>query len=141
MVMSNKDYKDHFMEKKRIVMIDDDEDDFLLLSSGFYTFAPDVTLIWFDSPQAFLSARCWEQHPIHLLVLDLYLGPETGKHWQPELLAHECCQRVPIVVYSGSEAPGDRQEMMALGATDFIEKGADIRHMQQVITRMMAQLP
>lgn len=125
--------------RKNIIMIDDDEDDFLLLKNGFQTFATGVSLTWFDSPQAFLSARCWEQQPIHLLVLDLYLGAETGKHWQPELVAHECCQNLPIVIYSGSEAPGDRQEMMALGAADFIEKGATTGQMQHIISRMMAQ--
>ncbi len=127
-------------EPKNIVMIDDDEDDFLLLRNGFQTFAPDITLAWFDSPQDFLAAQSRPYQPIHLLVLDLYLGAETGKHWQAEFLAHECCRNTPIVIYTGSEAPGDRREMMELGATDFIQKVSGAGQMQHIVDRMIAQL-
>lgn len=131
---------DSFMEeRKNLIMIDDDEEDFLLLSSGFQTFAPGVNLTWFASPQAFLAAQSWRHQPIHLLILDLYLGAETGKYWQQAFLEHKCCQDVPIVIYSGSEAPGDRQEMMEMGVADFIEKASATAQMQHVVARMMAQ--
>lgn len=137
--MSGKDYIDGLIEEKKSVgMIDDDN--FLLLNSGFQPFATGVILTWFDSPQVFLSAQRWEQQPIHLLVLNLYLGVETGKYWQPKLLAHECCQGVPIVIHSGSGVPGDRQQMMAMGAADLIVKAVDAGQMQHVVARMMAQL-
>ncbi len=125
---------------KRVVIIDDDEDDFLLLRSGFQTFATGIDLIWFDFPQAFLSAQSWRHQPIHLLILDLYLGPETGKRWQQAFLEHECCQHVPIVIYSGSEAPGERKEMIELGAADFIDKASAIDQMKNVVACIRAQL-
>ncbi len=127
-------------ERWNIVMIDDDEDDFLLLKHGFQTYAIGVDLTWFDSPQAFLSAANWQHQPIHLLILDLYLGAETGKHWQAEFLAHECCQSLLIVIYTGSEAPGDRQEMIELGSADFIGKPSTTGQMPHIVARMMAQL-
>ena len=121
-------------------MIDDDDDDFLLLQHAFQEHTTGVTLKWFNSPQNFIESGRWQQQPIHLLVLDLNLGAETGKHWQQEFLRHECCQGVPIVIYLGSEAPGDRREMTELGATDFISKVATPELMKTVVERMAAQM-
>lgn len=121
-------------------MIDDDDEDFILLQHAFQLQGRSVTVNWFDSPQAFLESNHWQQRPIHLLVLDLNLGAEGGKHWHQEFLRHECCQGLPIVIYSGSEASGDRQEMMELGAADFISKVAAPELMKTVVDRMVAQM-
>ncbi|MBO0936481.1 response regulator transcription factor [Fibrella sp. HMF5335] len=127
------------MESKHILMIDDDNDEYLLLRHAFDQHAPSVRLIWFDSPQAFLDALVWQQHPLDLIVLDLNLGGEAGKHWQGIFLSHICCQGVPTVIYSGSEAPGDRADMLAAGAVDFIPKVATAAGLRQVVDRMLTQ--
>jgi DNA-binding NtrC family response regulator len=127
------------MDTKHILMIDDDEDEYWLLQHAFAQHAPSVRLTWFDSPQAFLDSLVWQQHALQLIVLDLNLGGETGQHWQATFLTHACCQGVPMVIYSGSEAPGDRAEMLQAGARDFIAKVATAEGLRQVVNRMLIQ--
>ena len=120
-------------------MIDDDEDDFLLLQSAFRHQAPWVKLIWFDSPATFLDSMIWQRQPIHLFVFDLMIG-DSVPHWQADLRQQVGYQAVPMVIYSGSESPGDQQLLLDDGAADFLLKGATTAETRQVVDRMLLHL-
>ncbi|QKZ14394.1 hypothetical protein [Spirosoma sp. KUDC1026] len=127
------------METKHIVMIDDDEEDFMLLQIAFQQYAPEVKLNWFESADAFLGSHIWEQQPIHLFVFDLMVD-ENEPHWQATLRRQVGCEAVPMVIHSGSEAPGDRETMIDEGAVDFLVKAATVDATRQTVGRMLAYM-
>ncbi|QKZ11321.1 hypothetical protein [Spirosoma sp. KUDC1026] len=124
------------METKHVLMIDDDEDDFLLLQIAFQQHAPWLKLTWFESSDAFLSSRVWLHQPIHLFVFDLLIG-ENEPHWQADLRQQIGCEAVPMVIHSGSELAGNRDDMLDEGAVDFLVKPSTTDETRQVVERML----
>jgi DNA-binding NtrC family response regulator len=120
-------------------MIDDDEDDFVLLQIAFQQYAPWIRLTWFDSSHTFLDSHIWQQQPIDLFVFDLLVG-ENEPHWQAALRQQVGCQSVPMIIHSGSEAPGDRQTMLDEGAADFLVKAVTVNGVKQTVERMLTQM-
>jgi CheY-like chemotaxis protein len=120
-------------------MIDDDEEDFMLLRMAFQQHAPWVCLTWFESSHAFLDSRVWQQHPIHLFVFDLLVG-ENDPHWQSALRQQVGCEAIPMVIHSGSEAPGDRELMLDEGAVDFLVKASTPNETKQTVEQMVVYL-
>jgi FixJ family two-component response regulator len=128
-------YSTQQMKTRRLIMIDDDEDDFLLLRSAFIAQAPWVNLSWFDSPEAFLCSRVWDE-PIHLLVFDRLVGNHEPQ-WQLKLRRQIGLEKIPLVIHSGSVSPGDERAMLNTDAVAFLEKGVTSADMRQVVNQML----
>ena len=67
-----------------------------------------------------------------LVILDLNLPKMSG------LSVLECSQSgIPVVVFSSSDSPADRQCAFELGAKDFVQKPTDLDVYGQVVSEMV----
>jgi CheY-like chemotaxis protein len=57
-----------------------------------------------------------------LVILDLNLPKTSGREVLQRMRVSPVCGNVPVVILSSSEAPKDKQETAALGATRYIRK-------------------
>lgn len=70
------------------------------------------------------------------IILDLGLPKKRGHEVLQEVRSSESLAKIPIVVLSTSESPGDRERSLALGANEFLTKPRDLRGFEDLVTRL-----
>ena len=63
-----------------------------------------------------------DQAPPDLVLLDLNLPKVGGEEVLKRMRMSPKCEGVKVMIISSSDAPGDRERMMRLGATDYFRK-------------------
>ncbi|MBC3789390.1 response regulator, partial [Spirosoma utsteinense] len=122
------------MEDKCVVLVDSDGEDCFILQQAFSRWGPGVTIDQFCSPEEFLSSAQWKLNRPKVILLELVLLGEKGLDWLPVFLDHECCHKIPVVMYSGLET--ERQVCLNLGAADFIRKPDSFSEMKLVVDQV-----
>lgn len=62
----------------------------------------------------------------NIVVLDLHLPKKNGHEILAEIRQAADLQGVPVIMFTSSVLPGDRQEAMSLGATDYVSKAGNL---------------
>ena len=68
-----------------------------------------------------------------LVLLDLNLPRKDGRQVLAEMKASETLRRIPVVVLSSSEDPGDIMQSYDLGANCYVSKPVDFRGFQDTM--------
>ncbi|EMP54074.1 diguanylate cyclase/phosphodiesterase [Marinobacter santoriniensis NKSG1] len=111
------------MEKREVIrvhIVDDDPADFLIIDellqqSARFRFEISHISSWEDARQELIDPQC------DLLLLDYFLGKGTARDLLIEARKIHCS--VPIVVLTGVESVTLDDEVIELGASDFLPKG------------------
>ncbi|MFH0967943.1 MAG: response regulator [Methanobacteriota archaeon] len=102
----------------KILVIEDNEQNlylmnFLLKSSGF------TVIEAMDGPEGILRAQ--EDHP-DIILLDIQLPGMDGYEIAQIMRRTEDLKDIPIIAVTSYAMAGDRDRILAAGATDYIEK-------------------
>ena len=102
----------------RLLVIEDNEQSlylmrFLLEKSGFEVVATEDGKAGVD-----LAQRCDPR----AILLDIQLPEMSGFSVAAELRKHRCLDEVPIIAVTSYAMVGDREQILAAGATGYIEK-------------------
>jgi CheY-like chemotaxis protein len=119
---------------KTILLIDDDEDDRWLFAEALSRTVTGVKCTTVSSGQdaiALLSAD-GAKFP-DLILLDLNMPGMDGKKCLEIIKKTAGFKDIPVVVYSTSKNPKDRDETKLLGASDFIVKPSDYNDLCRMI--------
>ncbi len=115
-----------------ILLVEDNAGDVLMVRQALAGEPFPINLhIALDGKQAvqILAARQFEPD---LVILDLNIPKISG------LSVLECSQAsVPVVVFTSSSSPQDRQSAFELGAKDFVQKPTDLEVYGQVVSQMV----
>jgi len=119
---------------KRIALVDDDASIRRALERLLRTFAFDTET--YASGRDFLAA-------VHVfrpdcVILDLHMEGMSGLDVQRHLL--RLGMQAPVVMISGHDSPGARNECLSLGAAEFIPKPVDGPFLISTIERLMNRL-
>ncbi|ADB38619.1 response regulator [Spirosoma linguale] len=111
---------------KQVIVIDDDDDDCLFLEQGLQKQTSNLVIYRFVSGDEFINSQLWqnEEHSYKLILLEFILPGEDGLDWLKLFLAHECCQNIPVVMYSSLAI--EPQACKQAGAADYITKPCDL---------------
>jgi CheY-like chemotaxis protein len=124
---------------KRVVLYaDDDQDDHMLLEDSFRTVAPEVELKSVaDGHKAldYLKA-CKEALPC-LLILDVNMPGLSGKEVLKRIKIERQYDSLPIVMFTTSANPGDRDELARYGV-DMITKPTNLAEFEQTVQQLLA---
>lgn len=117
---------------KRVVMIDDDDEDCSFLQLGLDQWRSGLVVSRFVSGDTFIDSQLWQtqDHKFNVILLELILPGEDGLAWLKRFLAHECCQGIPIVMYSGLGI--DPELCKRAGAAEYLPKPCSLEELQQV---------
>jgi CheY-like chemotaxis protein len=119
---------------KTILLIDDDEDDRWLFAEALSRTVTGVKCTTVSGGQdaiALLSAD-GAKFP-DLILLDLNMPGMDGKKCLEIIKKNARFKDIPVVVYSTSKNPKDRDETKLLGASDFIVKPSDYNDLCRMI--------
>jgi len=121
--------------KHRLLIIEDNEQNlylmrFLLEKSGFEVVGAE------DGREGVEKALTVKPHAI---LLDIQLPEMDGYAVAAELSRHEALNNVPIIAVTSYAMVGDRERVLAAGATGYIEKPIDPETFVADIARYLPQ--
>lgn len=121
---------------KGVVIIDDDDDDCSFLQLGLDQWKPNISINRFVSGDAFIHSRLWQKsdHKFNVILLELILPGENGLTWLKQFLQHECCQGVPVVMYSCLGV--DPEVCKQAGAAEYLHKPCSMDELNQVADKI-----
>ena len=120
--------------KKKILVVDDDTQ-FVAALVTFLTGHGFEVLKAYDATLAMKYAR---KEAVDLMTLDLGLPAGGGKFVLANSRKSEKTASLPIIVSTANVAEGIREEILGMGATDFIAKPYDLEILLEMINALIA---
>ena len=126
-------------QKHSIVIVDDDADDREIIRDAFVANddAPDYHFIENGEVlMRFLEERSNGDLP-SLIMLDLNMPGKDGREALKEIKSNKNLQHIPIIVFTTSSSPRDRQVVYALGANCFVTKPDTFNKLVELTSSIM----
>ena len=111
------------IKEATIFLVDDDADDIEFFREALLEFDPSIQCITSSNGEkALKELREWTAPFPDLIFLDLNLPRIDGKKCLVEIKKMEAFTNTPIIIYSTSSEQKIMDEMLALGAANFLVK-------------------
>ncbi|MBW8880354.1 MAG: response regulator [Asticcacaulis sp.] len=118
----------------RILMIEDNPGDVNLLRLAMNAVNPAVELDWARTAEAALVRLETPGIEFDLALLDLNLPTMTGIEFLKRLKTEAWLRRMPVMMLSSSEAPGDVESSYVHAAAGYIVKPSDFDGFRRLAT-------
>ena len=123
---------------KTVLMIDDDTEDQDLFREAFAEIAPDTYCVFANDGEAGLRYLESDEEVLpDLIFLDLNMPRLNGKQCLIGIKQIERVRAIPVIIYSTSSSPQDREETLALGAAEFVTKPSTFREICKQLSDVM----
>jgi CheY-like chemotaxis protein len=127
--------------EKVILLADDDPDDAEMFSFLLKEVDPSVTLYHVHNGSAVFDYFKEQQNPIPTVIfLDINMPEMTGWQCLTALKSNTQTKNIPVLIYSTSAHPRDKQIASDLGAIAFITKPSDYQRLKKLLTIITANL-
>lgn len=111
------------MKTNTIIIVDDDFDDREILRDAFLMSHKDINFLLFENGDQLLGYLKSPQSSQPLLVmLDLNMPGKDGRETLREIKSSRQLQSVPVVVFTTSSSPRDKNMVYEAGANCFVTK-------------------
>lgn len=122
------------MKRKAMVLLaDDDKVQTMMLSAQLRTKGYSVSAAY-DATYTFMVAM---KSPPDVVVLDIQMPGGTGRAVLERLKASSRTMQIPVVVLSGIHDPHVVNEIMALGAFEYLHKPVDVAVLDAALRRAL----
>lgn len=105
-------------ETKKILLVDDDEFFLWFEREGLERSHFDMR----EAKTADEAVAAAKEFKPDLMLLDYYLGDKNGDYVIEEIRRDKELSSMPIVIVTSDDSPGKKEELLKLGATDFLKK-------------------
>jgi CheY-like chemotaxis protein len=121
------------MDALEVLLVEDNAGDAIMMRRALYEWPVPVNLhVARDGQQALLMLT--NPHvPLDLIILDLNLPKVTGT----ALLQRWPFNAIPVVVFSSSTNPTEKERCLALGAHEFVLKPTDLDKFNETVCRIV----
>lgn len=124
---------------KRVLLIDDDEDDCDIFNSAINELESGIDFFYDCDSEKALKRLSSDQHPVpDILFLDWNMPKITGMQCLTAIRKLPVFDTVPVIIYTTSKAPKDREEAGRLGATYFISKPASFNELKELLQHIFS---
>lgn len=128
---------------KQILLMDDDEDDQLIFKDALRGIAGDLNVIFAGNGLRGLEylRGIPPLQPIpELIFLDLNMPLMNGFEFLAVIKKDPKFQHIPVVIFSTSENPADKQKASSLGAVKFLTKSPEFAVLKKDLAKIYATL-
>ena len=129
------------MEMFKILIVDDDPEDRAIIKDSMeFIHAGEIIHFAENGEQALeiLKAKSEQNHFPCLVVLDLNMPRMNGTETLRRIKANPDLQKIPIVIYSTSINPLEKEKCMMLGAHDYITKPLSFKDSQLTAQKLLS---
>jgi CheY-like chemotaxis protein len=111
-----------------LLLVDDDIDDQQIFAEALQTIGPAIKLeVASNGLEALDKLNSPDALQPDMIFLDLNMPMMNGKEFLKELKNHDGLSQIPVIIYTTSSRPEDREQSLHLGATDFLVKPNNYR--------------
>ncbi|MBB1283197.1 response regulator [Flavisolibacter sp. BT320] len=113
-----------------ILMVDDDEEDCMLLSDAFDELGYGSCIHYEENGEEAIRYldQCLAENSLpSMIVLDLNMPKLNGKQTLRHIKGVEALQNIPVIIFSTSLNPREKEECLALGAHSYVIKPASYK--------------
>ena len=123
------------MDAVEVLLVEDNTGDAIMIRRALYECPVPVTLhVARDGEQALLMLT--NPHvPLDLIILNLNLPKVTGT----ALLQRWPFKAIPVVVFSSSTNPAEKERCLALGACEFVSKPINLDEFNETVCRIVGK--
>jgi DNA-binding response OmpR family regulator len=135
--MSNPDFcclKAKQIAQKRTILVADDDRVLAHLLSARLTGAKYSVIVSYDATHAFMAAM---RLAPAIVILDINMPGGTGLGVLKRLKSSRKTNLIPVIVLSGSVDPAEVQNVIDLGADEFLQKPPDFERLEVALTRLL----
>jgi CheY-like chemotaxis protein len=126
---------------KRFLLIDDDSDDRELFSETLASIDPvSICHPIPDGEEALIKLASMEFEKPDMIFLDINLPVMSGWQILTELKKRETYQQIPVIIYSTSSNPRDKEIAKQLGALCFVTKPSNHRILKGMLEIVVVNL-
>lgn len=123
---------------KQCFFIDDDADDQDFFCGAAQMIDPTIECIFADDGiEAISRLESNESLVPDYIFIDMNMPKMNGKECLEEIRKIQRLDNVAVYMYSTAAAPKATEEMLALGATDFLIKPSNINDLQRLLERIL----
>lgn len=121
-----------------IMIVDDDEDDRDLFCEAVSTIAKEIKCLGQQNGEDALKYLTDDQTSLpDIIFLDLNMPRLDGKTCLKELKQIDRVKNIPVVIYSTSNHPQDREQTKQLGATGFVQKYTEFQKLTEELRKWL----
>lgn len=128
------------MQKRKILLADDDAEDQSIIQDAMEFLDAGDIMMFADNGQQLLDLLHnnfpSSVHPC-LIVLDLNMPKMSGIQTLRKLKSDEKFKHIPVIIYSTSINPLEREECLLLGAHTFITKPISFRESRETAATLL----
>lgn len=121
----------------RILLIDDDVDDELIFREIIEEISPDIECASAHNGLEALNQLASMAPTPTMIFLDLNMPIISGWECLDRIRKDQRTTHTPVVIMTTSDNQADRQKALALGATAFLTKTADLSSLRQIIRKTL----
>lgn len=122
-----------------ILYVDDDKDDLAVISDAFEKYTEHLRIVHahngFEALQVLKLMKNQSSLPC-LIILDINMPIMDGKQALVEIKKNPDFKKIPVVIFSTSDKPSDRQFAQGLGA-DYITKPTKYLEMEALVSQFV----
>lgn len=122
---------------KQCLFIDDDSDDQDFFCEAVSQIDPSIVCISAANGTEALEKLADPGLTPDVIFIDMNMPKMSGRETLIEIRKMERLQKTPIYMYSTVAAPKTPQEMLNLGATDFLIKPSTMSNLQQLLEKIL----
>lgn len=108
-----------------ILMVDDDEEDCMLLSDAFEELGYGSCMHYEENGEEAIRylEQCLAENTLPgMIVLDLNMPKLNGKQTLQHIKSVDALKAIPVIIYSTSLNPREKEECLAMGAHSYVIK-------------------
>lgn len=126
------------MKQKTCFLIDDDEDDQEIFALALKDIDPMIScVVANDATEALDKLARGEGFIPDYIFLDLNMPRISGKQCLIEIKKQEHLNHIPVIIYSTSTSPYDKQDTQELGATAFLSKPPHLEDLVKALNEFL----
>jgi CheY-like chemotaxis protein len=125
------------MLKGKILLVDDDEDDQLIFTDALREIHFSFDCLIANNGHAGLAVLEREKNPPAMIFLDLNMPLMNGAEFLSQIKEHPIHRQIPVVIFTTSNNPLDKENMLKLGANRFITKMAEFKILKSKLSELL----
>jgi len=123
---------------KTCFLVEDDEEDQEIFLLALKHVNESVKCIMAGNGVEAITMLINTAEAVDIIFLDLNMPLMNGKQFLRERKKYSSLANIPVIIYSTSSEPADKDEALSLGARDFITKPTYIADLVKVLSRFFS---